>query len=414
MIGSVPASRRAQEFARAVEEPRPDEAAVAGGPEEAPPADGTEQAALLSVTDRLTALPRPELSAETKTAQRAQLMAAMESAFAAARGGEEQIPEQRAAARTGRGAHRATPLSDAFSRLRPRSRLTKGLAAGGLSMGVAAGAFGGAAVASTNALPGDTLYGLKRGMEDLRLDFTGGDTARAQLYLDHASTRLHEAHRLMDRGRAGDLDHEQLHEIRTTLSSMADDAATGHRLLSQAHAADGSLDPLQTLSSFAEGHRDTWDLLRGKLPAQLWDIGEEVTSVFDAMDDEIVPLRTLLPQEPEHSAADPGAGDPQQSAPSAAETPYTPDTDATEAPGGSEDTEDPSSGQESPSTAAEEYEGLLGGTGLLNPPAPSTGTDEDGGSGDAPLGPLPQPDVTIPPLVQDLLPGLGLNVKNAE
>ncbi|WP_369267746.1 DUF5667 domain-containing protein, partial [Streptomyces harbinensis] len=297
----------------------------------------------------------------------------------------------------------------------PRSRLTKGLAAGGLSMGVAAGALGGAAVASTNALPGDTLYGLKRGMEDLRLDFADGDTARGQLYLDHASTRLHEARRLLDRGRAGDLDHEQLHEIRTTLSSMADNASQGHRLLSQVYEADGSLDPLQTLSSFAEGHRETWDLLRGKLPAQLWDIGEEVTSVFDAMDDEIIPLRTLLPREPEHSAAaDPGTGDEQPDAPSAAEAPRTPDSGTTEPPSASEDPETPEHGQESPSTAGEEPQGLLGGTGLLNPAAPAPGTDEDGDAATGPLGPLPQPDVTIPPLVQDLLPGLGLDVKNAE
>ncbi|MFB4197833.1 DUF5667 domain-containing protein [Streptomyces carpaticus] len=413
MIGSVPAGRRAQEFAQAVEEPRPDEAAAAGGPDEAPPADRPEQAALLSVADRLTALPRPELSAETKTVQRAQLMAAMETAFAARRG-EDRVPDQPAAARTGRGAHRAPPLS-ALGRLRPRSRLTKGLAAGGLSMGVAAGALGGAAVASTSALPGDTLYGLKRGMEDLRLDFADGDTARGRLHLDHASTRLHEARRLLDRGRAGDLDHEQLHEIRTTLSSMADNASQGHRLLSQVYEADGTLDPLQTLSSFAEGHRETWDLLRGKLPAQLWDIGEEVTSVFDAMDDEIIPLRTLLPREPEHSAAaDPGTGDEQQDAPSAAEAPRTPDSGTTEPPSASEDAETPEHGQESPSTAGEEPQGLLGGTGLLNPAAPTPGTDEDAEPAPGPLGPLPQPDVTIPPLVQDLLPGLGLDVKNAE
>ncbi|MFD7510467.1 DUF5667 domain-containing protein [Streptomyces sp. NPDC059853] len=413
MIGSVPAGRRAQEFAQAVEEPRPDEAAAAGGPDEAPPADRPEQAALLSVADRLTALPRPELSAETKTVQRAQLMAAMETAFAARRG-EDRVPDQPAAARNGRGAHRAPPLS-ALGRLRPRSRLTKGLAAGGLSVGVAAGALGGAAVASTNALPGDTLYGLKRGMEDLRLDFAAGDTARAQLYLDHASTRLHEARRLLDRGRAGDLDHEQLHEIRTTLSSMADNASHGHRLLSRAYEADGSLDPLQTLSSFAEGHRETWDLLRGKLPAQLWDIGEEVTSVFDAMDDEIIPLRSLLPREPEHSAAaEPGTGDEEQDAPSAAETPRTPDSGTTEPPGATEDAEAPQRGQESPPTATEEHQGLLGGTGLLSPAEPTPETDEDGEPATGPLGPLPQPDVTIPPLVQDLLPGLGLDVKNAE
>lgn len=105
------------------------------------------------------------------------------------------MPEQR----TGRGAHRASPLR----KLRPRSRWSKGLAAGGLTVGVAAGAFSGVAAASSDALPGDSLYGLKRGMEDLKLGMANDDADRGEIYLDQASTRLQEARRLMERDRAG-------------------------------------------------------------------------------------------------------------------------------------------------------------------------------------------------------------------
>src|SRR5437764_10967579 len=101
----------------------------------------------------------------------------MEAAFAeGALSDDAKVPEQR----TPRRSHRAAPT---LGKLRPRSRLSKGLAAGGLTVGVAAGAFSGVAAASTDALPGDSLYGFKRGMEDLRLNLAGDDSARGRLYL---------------------------------------------------------------------------------------------------------------------------------------------------------------------------------------------------------------------------------------
>src|SRR6476646_8777050 len=149
-------------------------------------------------------MPRPVLHPEAKVVQRAQLVAAFEAMVQEGAGGEAAdaaLPEQRS-----RGAHRASGLG----KLRPRSRLSKGLAAGGLTVGVAAGAFGGVAAASSDALPGDSLYGLKRGMEDIKLGLAHGDSDRGELYLDQASTRLSEARRLMERGRSGQLDHESL------------------------------------------------------------------------------------------------------------------------------------------------------------------------------------------------------------
>ncbi|MCF3184845.1 hypothetical protein IPZ70_33650, partial [Streptomyces polychromogenes] len=54
--------------------------------------------------------------------------------------------------------------------------------------------------------------------------------------------------------------------------------------------------------------------------------------------------------------------------------------------------------------------GLLGGTGdLLHPPAQGQSTPA------APVAPgLPQPDITIPPLLPNLLPGLGIKAEDAE
>ncbi|MDT0309644.1 DUF5667 domain-containing protein [Streptomyces sp. DSM 44917] len=436
MIGSVSTNRRAHAFAhlldgsRLGEGPRSveDEEATADGPRPGvrpeSPADGAE-AALLSLADRLSALPRPELSAETKTAQRARLVAAMEAADLVARGapaepGADRVPEQRGArgpraARGGEGAPRGLP-GVPLARLRPRSRLSKGLAAGGLTVGVAAGAFGGVAAASTDALPGDTLYGLKRGMEDLRLDFARGDVDRGRLYLDHAATRLGEAHRLLERDRLGRLDEESLGRIRRALASMRDDAAEGHRLLSQAFHADGGLDPLETLSAFSERHGVTWAAIRDRLPAQLHDVSAEVTEVFDAMEDEIAPLQSLLPDERAGAASSGGGEDslpvraPERTAAEPTDGPAAPEA---QEDGGEKGVGD--AGAPSDQPAEEDGGGLLEGTGLLDGVAPEPTDERQETQAPDGLKPrLPQPEITIPPLVEDLLPSLGLDVGEAE
>lgn len=426
MLGSVSTSRRANAFAEALDEPRLDGAPAErtpaapaeptpAGPSPAaraqrppgPAADAADQGALLSVADELRSLPRPELSAETKTVHRAQLLAAMENAFG---GGGERVPEQRAA-----GAHRA-PVAGALSRLRPKSRLTKGLAAGGLTLGVAAGAFGGAAAASTNALPGDTLYGLKRGMEDLRLDLAGSSADRGKIYLDRASTRLNEARRLMEREKAGDLDPEQLAEVRSTLSTMHSDASEGHRLLSEAYESDGAIGPLRTLSDFSEKSMTTWSDLRYRLPVQLSDVSDDVTSLFEAIEDGLAPLQSLLPPDDSSSGARSGGTAPATPQPSPG-VPQQEEESREDAPAGPSSSEErqpePESSGPSPSPEPSAEGGLLGGAtgGLLEQDREATGEDEESAE-DTPAS--PEPDVTIPPLIDGLLPGLGLDIRRAE
>lgn len=289
MIANVSAHRRANAFAQALEEQsdRGTAAEQPEGPERAPAAaEQSGHGRLLVLTEGLGELPRPELDPEVKVVQRAQLVAAFEAMLQEGAGGEAadaSVPQQRS-----RGAHRASTLG----KLRPRSRLTKGLAAGGLSVGVAAGAFGGVAAASSDALPGDSLYGLKRGIEDFKLNYMSeGDDQRGVAYLDQASTRLSEARRLMERGRGGaQLDHESLGEIRRTLAGMTHDASEGHRLLHEAYERDPeSLGPIQALSAFSRSHRGAWGALRERLPVQLGDVSNQLSSVFDAIDEEVAP-----------------------------------------------------------------------------------------------------------------------------
>ena len=417
MIGSVSTSRRAIAFAQALDEQELDEGAAADQGAAGP----GERSAMLAAAGGLEALPKPELDPEVKTVQRARLIAAMEAAFAEGEAGATgadgaQFPGQRGAragarapSRGGGGSHRAPGLGP-LSKLRPKTRLTKGLAAGGLGVGVAASAFGGMAAASTDALPGDTLYGLKRGMEDIQLDLAGDDADRGSVFLDHASTRLQEARRLMEPDRAGQLDHEALGEVRRTLGGMRHDASEGHRLLRSAYEKDGDIGRMQSLSSFSKSHRETWSQLRQRLPSQLTDVGDEVSSVFDAIDHEVTPLEALFPRSPEKDTA------PQRERREPRERPSdgtpSPSEASPSAPSDSGSGAARESDSPSPSGSEREHEGLIGGGELLDPPKEQPGQEgkpSDSGSGGSAPSDKGRPDVTLPPVVPDVLPGLGLD-----
>ncbi|MFH7337610.1 DUF5667 domain-containing protein [Streptomyces sp. KHY 26] len=414
MIANVSAHRRANAFAQALEEQSDRDTAAEQSDEPAgsPPTteELTEQGRLLALADGLGALPRPQLDPDVKVVQRAQLVAAMEAMLQEGTGAADAtVPEQRGSeasspqgwwretgGRKGKGAHRASPLG----KLRPRSRLTKGLAAGGLSVGVAAGAFGGVAAASSHALPGDQLYGLKRGIEDFKLNYlSDGQDQRGQVYLDQASTRLGEARRLMERGRGGHLDHESIGEIRRTLSGMQHDVSEGHRLLHAAYEADpDQLGPIQALSTFSRSHREAWSALSDKLPVQLGDVKQQVSSVFDAIDQEVAPLQSLLPQQPSQG----GDGTHRGTGPASPGTHRSTQPSHRTPSAGRTGTGNPT-GTATDSTG----DGLLGGStgGLLDPPRSSG----DSSTPSTTKPPSTAPDVTLPPLLPGLLPGLGID-----
>ena len=374
MIANVSAHRRANAFAQALEE-QPEQGTAAEQPEGSAPApaasEPSEQDRHLALASGLGALPKPELDPEVKVVQRAQLVAAFEA------------------------------------------MLQEGTA-GGLSVGVAASAFGGVSVASSDALPGDSLYGLKRGIEDVTLGLADGSDERGRVYLDHASTRLSEARRLMERGRSGPLDHESLGEIRRALSGMRHDASEGHRLLSEAYERDpNSLGPIQALSAFSSSHREAWGELRERLPVQLGDVSEQVSSVFDAIDEDVAPLQSLLPEPPATTGGDGKRRGASESAPSGSSG-----TDRSTRPGdsGGRHSEEGRTGSGSRSAGSgSDSDGLLGGStgGLLDPPK-----DKDGEASASPSAegntPVPEPDVTLPPLLPGLLPGLGIDSEDAD
>lgn len=404
MIANPTAHRRANAFADALEDTS--RQATAGeqqhGAHAADRHADPDQGRLLSLANTLRDVPRPTLDENRKIEQRAQLIAAMEAALA---DGTLTVPEQRgagAAATEGGDAarRRGTTGGGGLHRFKPRSRWSRRLAAGGLSVGVAAGAFGGVAAASADALPGDALYGLKRGMEDMRLTIADDGADRGKVYLDLASTRLQEARRLMERARGGELDDESVGEIRKALSGMQQEASEGHRLLSAAYRKDGSLKPIEALNAFSSSHRKGWTQLRGRLPSQLTDMGDRVNSVFDAIEQEVAPLKSMLPPPARTGSGHDGRGSAGGAHRSGGTDRRAPSS--SQSPGGTST----GNGDKSNSSASKGAgTGVIGGTGDLlgngSTPGPSTTPSESA-----------QPSVTLPPLLPGLLPGLGLSAED--
>jgi hypothetical protein len=62
----------------------------------------------------------------------------------------------------------------------------------------------GVASASSDALPGDSLYGVKRGLERAALAISLSPEGDAELLLQHANRRIAEVEELMQRGRSAD------------------------------------------------------------------------------------------------------------------------------------------------------------------------------------------------------------------
>ena len=124
-------------------------------------------------------------------------------------------------------------------------------ARGAVLVGLAAGtlALSGMSAASSDAMPGDPLYGVKRSTESARLALAGSDVSRGQLYLGFARNRLAEAHSTGARGQV----------LAGMLDDMDNETRNGTRLLTSAalnHRDRGALD---LIDEFVRGQRANCD-----------------------------------------------------------------------------------------------------------------------------------------------------------
>ncbi|WP_460625093.1 DUF5667 domain-containing protein, partial [Kitasatospora kifunensis] len=280
MTANVLEHRRAKAFAEALEAHRTGQ-----------PAESATLGQLLDTTKALTALAAPAMDAGVKSEQRALLLAAFEQHAA---GGLPTVPRQRR--------HRA-------ERGLQRRRWGRRFAITGLVAGVTVGSFAGVAAASSGALPGDPLYGMKRGLEGLRLDLAGSDAERGALLLDQASTRLAEARSLVGRGGGnGALSQSTVAQLASALKDMHAEAAKGRDLLRSVYRANGSLDPMRTLASFAEAQDNHWSALQPRLPQQLTPVAGQVDQLFGDLNEDVAPLHLEPAQGPAAPGQTPAVG----------------------------------------------------------------------------------------------------------
>ncbi|MET8629411.1 DUF5667 domain-containing protein [Kitasatospora sp. NPDC004669] len=435
MTANVLEHRRAKAFAEALEAHQAEQRRAANAESAntaATEAGSVGMAELIGLADALEEVARPTLDQEVRTVQRAQLMAAFEQAFAGGPGAT--VPRQRRR----RGARTA-----------PRGRWSRRFAIGGLVAGLAVGSLAGAAAASSNALPGDTLYGMKRGLEGLRLGLADSDSERGALLLDNAATRLGEANALVGHGDpVGALSPSTVDRVRRALDDMHADALKGRELLRSVYRSNGSLDPMRALAGFAHDEDGRWSELQGRLPVQLTEQAHLVNQLFDDISEDVAPLRLAQPPAKSGGPAGTGAGDDSSSptggspvgsaangagaAPgseqsqggtgagnggsrpgSTAHAPANPGTGSS-AGGGAKGGGLPST---LPTSAPDAVNGLVGDltnglTGGAGKPSPSA----DVAPPQAPQVPgtpssvpgAPQQGVDVPPLVPGLLPGLRI------
>jgi hypothetical protein len=141
----------------------------------------------------------------------------------------------------------------------PRYRRGK-LIASAAAFVVLAGGIG-AAAAAQQAMPGDALYGLKRGLESVATSISFTDDSRGRRELSHALARLTEAEKLAARNAPAGTISDTLHDFSTEARSGAD------HLVASYHS-DNDVAAIEKIYVFAEEARTRLlDLSKTTAPA---------------------------------------------------------------------------------------------------------------------------------------------------
>ncbi len=192
-----------------------------------------------TIRSRPTVTPDPQFTADL----RVRVVAAAERELS-------RLPEQRGT-RTRTPAPAVVPL---------RRRI--GLAAAATTF-VLVGGGAGLASAATQALPGDLLYPVKRGVEQTQVALDGSDGERGRTLVGQADTRLSELRGLMAGGDQPGNDDL----VVDTLHTFSEQAEEGGDALLAAHA-DGDAGAVNALDDFTVGAGETLTDMSGTLPAE--------------------------------------------------------------------------------------------------------------------------------------------------
>jgi len=241
-------------------------------------------------------------------------------------------------------------------RLVPRTRRRHGrrLAAVATALVASIGAVGMAA-SSASAVPGDLLYPVKRGVENVQLVMHRDDASRGEFKLQQARERLAEAQTL---------DHRQDAEhLASSLADFTTQARSGTDDLFKAYASDGSTQTIDTVNTFVADASVKLASLSASVPADARSAFDSATNLVSGVASEASGLCATC------TAADIGSlVKTVQSL--ASSTPKTTDTDDEQAPTSTATTAPPalvppltsgSSGSGGSSTGSPTPTGGLGG-----------------------------------------------------
>ncbi len=256
------------------------------------PADSSDPRirSLVASLSELDYAPAPEPAFRSEL--RAQLVAVAPRIVAESR-------ETAAAEATEPAAGRA-PVADLERR---RRRFARPL---GVAAGVAAAfvmLFGGALWLSQKSLPGDSLYGLKRAGENIRLALASSGTDRGHVYLSLAQTRVDEARALVQHSEAlagggtlagGRLSPGTASLVSSTLDSADADLADGSSQLNQQAVSSHSDNALAIMKNWAPGQLTRLHDLLVALPAG--PLQSRAASSWHLTSSALARARTLAPK----------------------------------------------------------------------------------------------------------------------
>jgi hypothetical protein len=132
----------------------------------------------------------------------------------------------------------------------------------------------GSAAAAQQAMPGDALYGMKRGIENVSTNVSVGDDSRGRRELEHAKTRLAEIQALVKNG--GDVA-----TINSTLADFTDQARKGITRLVASYQQDGDPASVAEVTAFITSARQAIGELAPKLPPESLKPAVEALSMLE-------------------------------------------------------------------------------------------------------------------------------------
>ena len=198
--------------------------------------DAARFAALLAVVSDLRAVPGAAPRPEFVASLRESLMAEADTVL---------VPQPAASSRL------AMPSGS-----RTRDRRVAALLGGAALVGATATM----AVAAQTSLPGESLYGVKRGIESAQVRLADDDAARGRTLLTQADTRLLELEELA----AGDGGREEL--IPDTLDTFTRQSSEGVRRLISSYGNGGEETDVQAARDFTATSLERLEDLEGELP----------------------------------------------------------------------------------------------------------------------------------------------------